>query len=153
MSFGKRADTITGVLLIVIAAYVYIEAAAMPTLRRGLGPGGYPIFIAWGLGILGILLSIRSLVTRDECKPLFTISWEAVGRVLFFMALTFFYIEAVLPVGFVLASIIYLLIGIYFFGYRRPGVNVIVSICLTLGIYLSFRYIFLVLIPTGYLFS
>lgn len=153
MSFGKRADTVTGILLVIVAVYVYLEGAAMPTLRRGLGPGGYPIFIAWGLGILGVLLTLRSLMKWDEDKPLFTISWNAMGRVAFFMLLSFVYIQAIPPAGFVIASISYLLVGIYFFGYRRTGISIVVSIALVLGIYLTFRYVFLVLIPTGYLFG
>ena len=152
MSFGKRADTITGILLIIVAIYVYLEASAMPVLRRGLGPGGYPIFIAWGLGALGAILSVRSIMSREE-KPLFSIKMESIGRVVAFMALTFFYIEAITLLGFVLASIIYLIIGITFFGYRRICVTLTVSIGLTLVIYLIFRYVFLVLIPTGTLFG
>lgn len=154
MTVTKRADLVTGIILVVVAAYVYSEAAAMPELKRGLGPGGYPKFIALGLGVLGLALAIQSLLKRDDKgKPLFTIAPKAAGRAFVFFILSLAYIQAIPYIGFIIASIVFLLIAIPFFGYRKPITSVLFSVLLVLGLYATFRYLFLVLIPTGSLFG
>ncbi len=153
MTFGKRADLLTGIILMGTAILAFREGAAMPTLKRGLGPGGYPMFIAVGLGVLGALLALQALMAgKGDGKPLFNLSWSALGRVLLFAALTFGYIQAIPWLGFILASIPFLFAATRFFGYRRYGVNAAVSVLLPLAVYAVFRYGFLVLIPTGSLF-
>lgn len=153
MNVSKRADCVTGILLVVVAAYVYTEAAAMPVLKRGLGPGGYPQFIAIGLGVLGMVLAAQSLLKGGDAKPLFSLSASALGRVAFFLVLSFAYVEGIPYIGFVLATIVFLLAATPFFGYRRPVVGAVFAVLLAAALYLTFRYCFLVLIPTGSFFA
>ena len=153
MTMGKRADLVTGIILIIAAVFIFREAAAMPVLKRGLGPGGYPMFSAIGLGVLGAILTVQSLLKSAGDGKLFTISGTAIGRVVFFMALTLAYIQLLRPLGFILASILFLVAGIRFFGYKRYWLSITASVAMTVLLYAVFRYVFLVLIPTGTIFQ
>ncbi len=154
MTVGKRADIITGLGLVVAAGWIYHEAAAMPALKRGLGPGGYPIFGAVGLGILGILLIVQSLLSlkAGNGKPLFSLSGGAAARAALFTLMAIAYSQAIPYIGFILASSVFLMLAVYFFGYRRHLAALAFSILLPATVFVVFRYGFLVLIPTGSLF-
>ncbi len=153
MTVGKRADLITGLGLVVLAGCIYHEAAAMPALKRGLGPGGYPIFAAVGLGILGIILAVQTFIKSDnDKKPLFTITAGAAARAALFTVMAVAYAQAIPTLGFILASFLFLVLATYFFGYRRHLLALAFSILLPAAVFAVFRYGFLVLIPTGTLF-
>ena len=155
----KISDLATAFLVVGLGLFVYVQALAMPAAKRGLGPGGYPKFIALGLVLLGAALAGRFFL---EGKAPASVSGPPEGRagpgrnrtkrVLFFMALCFAYSQAIHPLGFVLSSVVFLAVAIRFFGYRRPVVGAVVSLGLPIALYLLFRNIFLVLIPLGSLF-
>ncbi|MCL2000331.1 MAG: tripartite tricarboxylate transporter TctB family protein, partial [Planctomycetes bacterium] len=64
----------------------------------------------------------------------------------------FAYIQLIRPLGFILASTLFQLAAIPFFGYRRFFITAIFSAAVPLVVYVVFRHVFLVLIPTGTIF-
>lgn len=148
----KRADLLTGLGLCALAVYVYLEASGMPAARRGLGPGGYPKFIAIGLFVLGLVLAIQSFVAGMAPVETRAFDHRRLGRMAAFAALSLAYAFALRPLGFILATIVFLFAAVNFFGYRRRGMAALFSIGLSLIIYAIFRHIFLVLLPTGSIF-
>jgi putative tricarboxylic transport membrane protein len=148
----KRADLVAGLGLCALAAYVYTKAAAMPGTPLGLGPGGYPKFVAVGLLLLGAILAVQSFLTAGMAFKPSGYTWARFGRVAAFVVICVAYALALRPLGFVLASVPYLIGASYFFGYRRHGIIFLFGIGLPLLIYGVFRHIFLVLLPTGTIF-
>lgn len=146
----KRSDLVAGLLLCLLAVYVYHEGAAMPAAKRGLGPGGYPKFVAVGLMLLGAILAIQSFIKK--IPPAGSMTAARALRVLFFAPLCLAYAWALRPFGFVAASFAFLVAASYFFGYRRHGVIALFGAGLTLTVYVIFRHVFLVLLPTGTIF-
>ncbi|MDR1533870.1 MAG: tripartite tricarboxylate transporter TctB family protein [Planctomycetota bacterium] len=156
MTFGKRFDALTGAGLLGLAGYVYWEGSSMPQAAKGLGPGGYPVFIAVGMAILAVIRIVQALVryVRDKnAAPTLTLSRGAFFRVLWFLALVFAYLALLPHAGFIPASIALLVYLTHFYGYRRLWANVLVNVVFTISIYLLFRHFFLVLLPTGGLFG
>lgn len=149
----KHADLVSGILFCLVAVFVYREAATMPVARRGLGPGGYPMFVAIGLGALGLILVVQSLLKSAAASKPLPFTAGKLLRVVAFVALCFGYALLLRPFGFVLASTLFLFAAINFFGYRRQVVSALFSICLSAAIYVIFRHVFLVLLPTGSIFG
>lgn len=149
---GKRADLAAGLGLVAVAVYVYFEASAMPGARRGLGPGGYPMFVAVGLAILGLALAVQSFIGAAAEKS----GGYTAGKFLrfvVFVALCLAYAYALRPFGFILSSIAFLIAAVNFFGYKKHWLTVAFSVGTTLVTYAVFRHVFLVLLPTGSIFQ
>jgi putative tricarboxylic transport membrane protein len=154
MTFGKWFDALTGIILLGVAIYVYVESSTMPQVPKGLGPGGYPVFVAAGLALLSVILIIQSLVRYAKDKnPMLVLSKGSLIRVAWFVVLAFIYLSVLPYTGFILTSIPLLVYLAYFYGYRRWWMNVLTNTVVTLGIYMLFRHFFLVLLPTGSLFG
>lgn len=142
-----RTDFFTGIGIMVFSAVIYVIALNMPRVSTGLGPGDYPRFIAAGLFVLGGILAVKSyLAGLTDSKKIYEKS--GVIRVSILVVLTFGYIQSMGYLGFVWATIPYLIATMYLFGARRPVLMVTVSVGCAAGIYLIFRYLFQVMLPT-----
>ena len=62
MGKTRFVDMITGIALMLLAAYWFYEANKMMKVDLGIGPGAYPKFVAVGLFFLGLLLTLQSVI-------------------------------------------------------------------------------------------
>ena len=145
------ADMVTGIFLMLLSTYWFIEASRMMTMERGLGPGDYPMVVSIGLFTMGLILTIQSVV-KGIPKPDFNINWKALGRLTIFVAVTIVYVRAMRYLGFLLLTPPYLFFACCFFKYRRRVIAAIASIVVTAFVFVVFRMIFLVMLPEFRLF-
>lgn len=149
-----RVDFFTGLALVGIAVGVFIGTLDMAKVARGIGPGDYPRFIAWGLLILGATLAVQSgkKLLRRQAEPL-PFPPGAFPRVLIMVLMTYAYIYLMPSTGFVLITPVYLFLAMVFFGLRRYLLGAVTSIAVTLVLFVTFRYVFQVLLPVVGLFD
>ena len=144
-------DMVTGIFFMLLSVYWFVQANKMIKLEFGLGPGAYPKVVATGLFILGLILTIQSVI-KGFPRPEGKIDRKAMLRLIIFVAITIVYIQLMKPLGFLLTTPPYLFFGCWFFGYRKRVIAAIASIGLTAAIYVVFRMIFLVILPEFRLF-
>ena len=149
-----RVDFLTGLALVGLAVGVFIGTLDMAKVERGIGPGDYPRFIAWGLLFLGATLTVQSgmKLVRREKEP-FPFPPGAFSRVLAMVLMTYAYIYVMPYAGFVLTTPLYLFLAMLFFGLRRYLLGAVTSIAVTLVLFVTFRYAFQVLLPVVGLFD
>ena len=149
-----RVDFFTGLALVGIAVGVFIATLDMAKVARGIGPGDYPRFIAWGLLILGATLAVQSgkKLLQRQTEPL-PFPPRAFPRVLTMVLMTYAYIHLMPYSGFVLITPVYLFLAMVFFGLRRYFLGAVTSIAVTLVLFVTFRYVFQVLLPVVGLFD
>lgn len=159
MSHRKAADLLSGIFFAALGVFVYAQGAAMPAVKRGLGPGGYPKFIATGLVLLGVILAAQYFfkpkapaVPAADSAAKAAKAKSALLRAFAFALMCFVYSQLIFPLGFVPASVLFLFAAIHFAGYRNRVTAALTAVLLPVAAYLLFRHVFLVLIPTGTIF-
>ena len=149
-----RVDFFTGLALVGVAVGVFIGTLDMAKVPRGIGPGDYPRFVAWGLLILGATLAVQSgkKLLRRQAEPL-PFPPGAFPRVLVMVLMTYAYITMIPFGGFVLTTSVYLFLAMVFFGLRRYLLGAVTSIVVAVALFVTFRYVFQVLLPVAGLFD
>jgi putative tricarboxylic transport membrane protein len=154
----SKVDFGTGIALMGLSGTVFFIAKGMPTVPRGIGPGGYPIVIAVILFVLGLALTLqnlprKALATGAAAAPAGkSLSWKLLKRPFLISLVVFAYIRGLFFLGFVFLTPFFLFFTIWFFGYRRWLRAAIISIVTTGIIYAVFYYGFQVLLPRFNLF-
>jgi len=144
-------DMLTGILLMLFAAYWFYEANKMMKVDLGIGPGGYPMFVSAGLFLMGVILTVQSVI-KGLPKPEGKIDRKAVLRVVIFIVVTFAYVQLMRYVGFLLITPFYMFFACCFFEYRKKIIAAIASVCVTAVLFVVFRMVFYVALPTFRLF-
>jgi len=147
-------DFFTGLALVALAVGVFIGTLDMAKVERGIGPGDYPRVVAWGLLFLGAILTVQSglKLVRRKKEPL-PFPPGAFLRVLSIVLMTYAYIYLMPYTGFVLTTSVYLFLAMVFFGLRRYLLGAVTSIVVTVTLFVTFRYVFQVLLPVVGLFD
>ena len=150
----SRVDFFTGLALVALAVGVFIGTLDMAKVERGIGPGDYPRVVAWGLLFLGAILTVQSglKLVRRKKEPL-PFPPGAFLRVLSIVLMTYAYIYLMPYTGFVLTTSVYLFLAMVFFGLRRYLLGAVTSIVVTVTLFVTFRYVFQVLLPVVGLFD
>ena len=151
MKDTRFPDMVTGIVLMLLAAYWFFVANGMTKVDLGIGPGGYPMFVSAGLFVVGLILTVQSLM-KGLPKPQGKIDKKAALRVVIFVVVTFVYVRLLRYVGFIILTPPYLFFACCFFQYRRKIVAGIASIVVTAILYIVFRMIFFVPLPVFRLF-
>ena len=151
MKETRFADMITGILIMSLAAFWFYEGNKMMKVDLGLGPGSYPMFVSVGFFFVGLLLFIQNVI-KGVPKPQLTIDRKVVLRTIIFILVSFVYVRAMRYLGFLLLTPPYIFFACCFFQYRKKVIAVIASIVVTAILYVVFRMIFFVALPTFRLF-
>lgn len=154
----SKVDLGTGIGIMGLSVAVFLIAGKMPTVPKGIGPGGYPMVISIALFFLGLALSIQNIpwkgkssdqAKKDSGKP---ITWRMMKRPLLIGIVVFAYIRGMFYLGFLLLTPFFLFFAIWFFGYRRWLRSAVISVVTTAIIYVVFYHGFQVLLPRFVLF-
>ena len=149
----KAADFIISILLLILSAFLFLNASRMPSAEKGIGPGDYPMFICAVLFFLA-LLQLISVIISAKGIPL--IDFRAVNtrylvRTLIMAALTFVYYKLMKPVGFLITTPLYLFASFMLFGYKRKVKGVVIALVFSVAVYILFSRVFMVFLPRGIL--
>ena len=149
----KAADFIISILLLILSAFLFLNASRMPSAEKGIGPGDYPMFICAVLFFLA-LLQLISVIISAKGIPL--IDFRAVNtrylvRALIMAALTFAYYKLMKPVGFLITTPLYLFASFMLFGYKRKVKGVVIALVFSVAVYILFSRVFMVFLPRGIL--
>ncbi len=147
------ADFIIALVVIAIAVIFYVQAIALPTKAKGIGPGVYPQFICIILFFLGIVQIIKCvLVVRGiPVVDVQNVNHKGLLRVAIMVFATYLLYKLMKPVGFPIIAPIYLFFAICFFGYQNKIKAAIFSVIFTTAVYFIFTKVFLVMLPAGIL--
>jgi putative tricarboxylic transport membrane protein len=149
----KRADLVTGVVLMLFALAVASEASRMP-LQVGVttGPGFLPLLLAVFIGILGATILISALRRPEGVDP--AVTWPT-GRGRFWIITIFAallaYTFLVSVLGYVLPTFAFMLLVVLMLGSYRWYWSVAISLGIGIGLYVVFRVWLGMSLPTGFL--
>jgi hypothetical protein len=135
------------VFFIELALFFGIMTLGFPDRGDDVGPGVVPLL--WITGILGlsIFLLIRGLLGQEEEDP----DWGHTGKVTAFIAMTILYLIVMQIIGYNMATIIYLISGMYFLTYRNWKVMISLTAGWVLFSYFAFYRLLYVPLPRGLL--
>lgn len=149
----KVADIVGGVFGILIGAYVIWEGSNMPPdYVMKIGPSFFPNILAGLLMLFSIVLIVNALKGKSKgtLEPL-TLASQGVQRGLITLGATIVFCAALVPVGFILTSIVFLLFMMLVMGKREPLLIVTVPPLITISIWLVFEKLLLLSMPAGML--
>lgn len=141
-----RAGTIATVLvLLVVAGTVWAASMDLPAPGRESDPGagGYPRLLAVVLAALALTLLPRSV--GDEQFPRGRDAWRVIGVVAAIVG----YVNLLAPLGYLMATTIFLVVALLLAGVRNVLALVIVSVTFSAAVYFTFYGVFDVSLPRG----
>ena len=145
------SELIIGLGCIALGVAVFIMAGALQTVRLGIGPAGFPKFIAVVLGILGLAQTAMALSSGVEA-PKFNVDKKAATLFIAAVAAVVVYVMLVTTVGFVLLTPILMVVMMYLFGERHFGKMALIAVVTTAVVWLLFTEVFMIFLPAGRLF-
>ena len=145
------SELIIGLGCIALGVAVFIMAGDLQTVRLGIGPAGFPKFIAVVLGILGLAQTAMALSSGVEA-PKFNVDKKAATLFIAAVAAVVVYVMLVTTVGFVLLTPILMVVMMYLFGERHFGKMALIAVVTTAVVWLLFTEVFMIFLPAGRLF-
>lgn len=153
----RYADVISGSVLALVGAIFLIETRNIQAIMKmEFGPKVMPRIISVLLIVLGVIiagLGLHTAKTYPEKSQSRNFHIENVTGVLLTAVCLVFYIIALQPLGFLATSIVFLFAQFAVLGgvahKKRLLFYAIISIVVSIGIYLLFTRVFGVLLPAG----
>lgn len=133
-----------------IPVHVRVNAA------YAVGPKTFPQMSALLIGFAGLALVVTRLLELPDKRAIFRkenyrFNWKHLLRQVVFIVAMVAYIKLVPILGFVIASALFVLGMLYFFGSSSLTVNLLASVVFSLIVYLLFSRLFQVSLPLGLL--
>ena len=146
------SELVIGIACMALGAAVFIAAGSLQQVKLGIGPAGFPRFIAVVVLLLGAVQTITTL-SRGVKKPEWNVDKRAAGLFAAAVAMSVAYVLLVETVGFILLTPL-LLIGLMaLFGERSIVKMLVIAIITTACVWLLFTEVFLIFLPGGRLFA
>lgn len=144
-------DYVTALSALAIAAAVYVSSDSVAVDGGGLAkdPAYYPRALALLLAGLAVGLLVKALLSRE--KPGVTVNKELLLNVGQIFGLIFFYILAFQYIGFLTATLAFLVCGILLYGGSVKSA-LLCGVPVTAGVYVVFHIFMKVPLPQGVLF-
>lgn len=146
------SELVIGIACIVLGIVVFVAAGNLQQVKLGIGPSGFPKFIAVVLAILGLAQTVTALSSGVEA-PKFNVDKRAAGLFAAAVAMSVAYVMLVTQIGFIILTPL-LLIGLMFlFGERSILKMAVIAIITTACVWLLFTEVFMIFLPAGRLFA
>ncbi|MBA4423660.1 MAG: hypothetical protein C0390_11295 [Syntrophus sp. (in: bacteria)] len=148
----KKADVITGVVLLVLSGFVIREAWMMPpSATFGPGSGFLPFWLGVLLAVLAVILLVtawrREATEKDKKSPFpGAKAFIAIGSVLGGLAA---YIVLLEVVGFVMDTFLYVAFLIGVVEREKWPLTLLVAVSTTAGLYIIFQVLLGVTLPSN----
>ena len=150
----KTADIISAIIGLLLSAYVWIASASFPQdVVMKIGPDFFPRIIAVAMTIASLFLLVQTLTNKTPEEAVQTLNLKDAGilRALAFLILAVVYVSVMDFLGFIIATIICLLVGMYILKLRNLKNMVLVSLGTAMGVYFAFASILGIQLPSGLL--
>ncbi len=149
----RKADFFIGIGTTILAIYIFVSANMLPDVERGLGAGGFPKFVAICLGIMGIILAIKSFygMKKNE-KDVKKYKPEELLNVALLVASFALYLILIRYLGYLITTPVFFFIFMLIYGERKWLRMGIISISFTVIAFFLFEKIFYIILPHGMLF-
>ena len=146
------SELVIGIACIVLGIVVFVAAGTLQQVKLGIGPSGFPKFIAVVLAVLGLAQTVTALSSGVEA-PKFNVDKRAAGLFAAAVAMSVAYVMLVTQIGFIILTPL-LLIGLMFlFGERSILKMAVIAIITTACVWLLFTEVFMIFLPAGRLFA
>ena len=146
------SELVIGLACIVLGVVVFIAAGNLQQVRLGIGPSGFPKFIAVVLGILGLAQTVTAISCGVQA-PKFEMDKRAAGLFAAAVAMSVIYVMLVTQVGFLLLTPVLLIGMMFLFGERSIVKMLIIAVITTVCIWLLFTEVFMIFLPAGRMFA
>ena len=146
------SELVIGIACVVLGIVVFVAAGNLQQVKLGIGPSGFPKFIAVVLAVLGLAQTVTALFSGVKA-PKFNVDKRAASLFAAAVAMSVAYVMLVTQIGFIILTPL-LLIGLMFlFGERSILKMLIISVITTACIWLLFTEVFMIFLPAGRLFA
>lgn len=146
----NRTDTVVGVVLIALAALVFIHTAGYPQAQMavaGMGPAFYPRLLAGGFLVFGLLLVIRAV--REPATKATSFDARVLVMVGLVFALIVSYVAALHYLGFPLATLFFAVAFMRMLGLTSGLKVVLLSVLVTAILFTVFVVLLKMPLPSG----
>ena len=130
MKEKRFSDLVIGVVFMALGLTVFLMANQLQTVKLGIGPAGFPKFIAVLLALLGAVMTVSAL-RHGVPKPQFKLEKKPTMLFLAAVALCVLYVILVPTVGFMLLTPFLMFGMMLLFGNRNYVMCAIVSVVTT----------------------
>lgn len=145
------SDLVIGLSAVALGIVVLLLSGKLQTVKLGIGPAGFPRFIAALLIILGAVMAVPALLRGVE-KPRVQVEKKAASLFLAAIAMSLVYVCLVSRVGFLIMTPLLLFGMMWLFGERKLPLMIAVSLITTIVIWLLFTKVFHIFLPSCRLF-
>src|SRR5690625_3944213 len=151
MQRGVR-DISTGFVLFLFSMFGYLIANEFGGGESlgSFGPSFFPKLVLITLAILSLSLLIKGIVSLKTDKTKININVKKIIRVVFYIFLLIIYINLFFITGFIMSTILFLIISQYLFGVRNWMKIIIISIITPILLYYFFTGLFNIPISSGF---
>ncbi len=149
----NKPNIVSGLIGIAISTYVLLVASNFPSIPGSkIGPGYFPVLLAIGMMCASMILLIQALLKKGELRynKLNIKSPELIRSFLSLVA-TVFYAIIMQFTGFIVATVFYLFYLMYLLKNRNYKQMVILSVLISIAVYIVFKGILKLTLPTGFL--
>lgn len=144
-----QLDKISGGLVMLLALWGYYIVAGFPNASKP-----YVLVVVSGLFVSGLALFVKSIMrqrkfeTASIVEQFKNIEWK---RICLCMLISLIYVVTLRPIGYLITSVVFMMVLMPVLGTRKPITVVGVSLGVTLGLYYVFQSLLGVPLPVGLL--
>jgi len=149
----NKPNIVSSIIGIGLSLYVIITASKFPVMpSMKIGAGYFPVMLAIGLLVLSLALMVQTLLKKGQLdyKKLDPKSPELIRSFLSLIA-TITYAFMMQFIGFIVATVFYLFFLMHLLKNRNYKQMTFVSILVSIVVYLVFKKVLNLTLPTGFL--
>ena len=146
------SELVIGLACIALGVVVFVAAGNLQQVRLGIGPSGFPKFIAVVLALLGLAQTATALSYGVEA-PKFEMDKRAAGLFAAAVAMSVVYVMLVTQIGFIILTPLLLIGLMVLFGERSIVKMLLIAVITTVCVWLLFTEVFMIFLPAGRIFA
>jgi len=151
----KKANTVFGILGLLLCAYVWISSAEFPTdAIMKIGPDFFPRVMATAMGVASVALLIQTYVVGvkgEGTAKAISLKDPGIRRAIVVFILGVIYAALLEPVGFIISTIIFMMIMMYVLEFRSCVKMLAVSVLTVAAVIFAFQIMLQIQLPAGVL--
>ncbi|WP_158232536.1 tripartite tricarboxylate transporter TctB family protein [Sporosarcina sp. P13] len=142
------SDISTGTVLLIFSliGYFYSTKLAVDSTIK-YGPDFFPKLVFSLLAFTSVILLLTAILRFKRSKEFVSMSQKVIFGVVLFIVVLIGYIGLFFLTGFIISTIIFLLIGQWLFGIRKIPILIATSILLPFVLYFVFTFLFKIPLP------